>query len=380
MNDRDLNSKSRVAIFINCHSKYGGAERRFFRSYINSGAKNLFLITNRATFTNLHKLNKEGLGAPNNLIIIPGGVIHNGYLYKAWHILNAIMLVLFVLINKISHVHYPVDPSLYSWIHSWILSPLGITFSLSVVDSSRTAKEDFSLIRFAIWKRSLERANKIDFLSTGIQLNVRAIFPSASPQWDTSPCSFTDYSKAKFNNEKKYDLVMFSRFVPKKGHAYLIEALKNLSVSLKHNLRVGLFGDGPTLSSVKASCVDIEGVEFSFASIDDVFPILSESRVLLSLQADENYPSQAILEAYACGVLCIVTDVGESYKLVKEGVGFLVPSRNPRELARTIEEVLCYSKCSDSKDVYSKTRAFVLEAHSMERYVRYLNCFLGLTS
>jgi glycosyltransferase involved in cell wall biosynthesis len=62
---------------------------------------------------------------------------------------------------------------------------------------------------------------------------------------------------------------------------------------------------------------------------------LKDALVFLSLQKENNYPSQSLLEAMASGCVPIATDVGETRKIVDDEIGFLVP-----ENAETIAEII----------------------------------------
>ena len=373
--------KEKIGIFINCHSSYGGAERRFYRAFsMLKNHENIYLIANNRTIENLSANDSdEESVSKDKFIIMPGGIKKSGLAYKSWHLINSLLLVFYVIKQKIRHIHYPVDPSFYTLFHYFILTRLGISYSVSVVDSSRTSLSDFSKIRYFVWRITLKNADRIDYLSESIKDSINRLFPSLCGSSSVSPCSFTNYERAIFSKDKIYDLVMLSRFVSKKGHVYLIDGLKALaSEGVVGRLQVGLFGDGPDLNYIKDITNGIEDFDFHFGQIDDVFEILSKSRILLSLQRDENYPSQAVLEAYASGAICILTDVGESYKLVPEkGGGFLVPRDDPTALASCIKLAIHRSKSIDPLIQYHIARKFVRERHSIEVFNEYLTDFLS---
>lgn len=86
-----------------------------------------------------------------------------------------------------------------------------------------------------------------------------------------------------------------------------------------------LFGEGPLQEEIEKETdrLGLRGkvrVEF----LPDVGPILSQSKVFVSLQKHNNYPSQSLLEAMACGNAVVATDRGETRRLVTSDLGILI--------------------------------------------------------
>lgn len=365
--------KSNPAIFINCHADFGGAERRFsriFNEYLSTET-NIKFITNKSTFDTL--TNRKLISSGANTIVLAGGFKHNGFMYKIYHLVNFLLLAATSLLKRITHIHYPVDPSLYSLFHSFFLSPLGITYSLSIVDSSRNKKSDFSRLRYYIWQRSIKHAAGIDFLSNGIKENVHSLFPQQSKPkiLGVSPCSFTDYSKATYSEDKDYDLVMMCRLHPKKGHDLLFAALRCIRERGEHKRigRIGIFGAGPLMDELKLEASTLSDFDIIFDKTDTPINILAKTKFLLSLQEDENYPSQAILEALSTGTKIIATDVGETYRLVTEDVGLRV-FPDPDLLASGI--IKSIENYKFDRNTYHTLNSFVTSNHNPIKFGAYL--------
>ena len=68
----------------------------------------------------------------------------------------------------------------------------------------------------------------------------------------------------------------------------------------------------------------MENVFFE-GGVADTAKYLKQSKIFISIQKDNNYPSQSLLEAMACENAIIASDVGETRKLVTENEGILVP-------------------------------------------------------
>ncbi|WP_259756636.1 glycosyltransferase [Pseudomonas sp. GCEP-101] len=366
------------AIFLNCHDNFGGAERRFARAFadylIDFG--NILLIANKSS---IKSLNAAGiLKSKKGIICMPGGVAKPGKTYAIYHIVNAILLIFYSLKNRIRHIHYPVDPSIYSFIHSLVLRPLGITYSLSIVDSSRNTMRDFSYIRRTIWRHSIKRARGIDFLSDGIKKNISTLFSKEvafCSNIQVSPCSFTDYTKAHYSEEKEYDLVMMCRLHSKKGHDLLFSALQYIkTLGRSGDIKsIGIFGSGPLENQIRSEVEAFKDFNISLKKTKDPFGVFSKTKFLLSLQADENYPSQAILEALSSGAYIIATDVGETYKIVPSAVGFRTSS-NAKDLGETILYAL--EHYTFNRSTYTLLNSFATKSHSAKRFSLYLWDFI----
>jgi glycosyltransferase involved in cell wall biosynthesis len=66
--------------------------------------------------------------------------------------------------------------------------------------------------------------------------------------------------------------------------------------------------------------------------------LMASFDIIVSSSSREGFPN-VIGEAMACGVPCVVTDVGDSAKLVGQ-TGLVVPPRNPEALAQAGRELI----------------------------------------
>jgi len=78
----------------------------------------------------------------------------------------------------------------------------------------------------------------------------------------------------------------------------------------------------------------------------------------------EGFPN-VVGEAMACGVLCVVTDVGDSAMLVGDET-FVVPPRDPVRLASRIDHLLSVST-TERNDIRARLRRRVVEQFSVAR-------------
>lgn len=367
-----------IALFFTSHLFAGGAETRFARAFNhlvhNAGRTDIFLLTTNKTITALKRrgveINKE------NVKFLPLSNFlekNTPSIGRLIHIFYCFDVLLFLMKRNISRIHFCVDPSLSSFAASFF-APQKVT--VSIVDSSRDTKQSFSWIRWLIWRETIKRARALDCLSIGIAENVRKLFKRTHDTF-VSVCSFTDISKAPDNpkplKDRKLDFVFVSRFAPKKGLDFMFESLKNINGTA--SMTIGIFGAGPLETYVDNNIMDLQAnknfvIQKWFAP--NAFDILPDAKYFLSLQDLENYPSQSLMEAMACGCIPIATDVGETRKLVNKNTGFLV--NTPDELANLMGS-LVQKKEHDYKKSSTSSK-LIKENYNVEIFTSYFDSFL----
>ncbi|MCK6454978.1 MAG: glycosyltransferase family 4 protein [Phycisphaerae bacterium] len=131
-------------------------------------------------------------------------------------------------------------------------------------------------------------------------------------------------------------------------------------------VRLSYFGDGSLRRSLKASLI---GLPVRFAGfVPERSAIIREIDVLV-LPSRREASSNAVLEAMAHGVPCIVSEVGGLPELVEDGVtGRVIPADDAAALEGAIEELL------DDPELLRRfghaARARVLAAHRLEDRMR----------
>lgn len=78
---------------------------------------------------------------------------------------------------------------------------------------------------------------------------------------------------------------------------------------------------------------------------DEIFSILRMSDVFCLPSRSEGF-SNALIEAMACGLPCVATDVGGNREVLSHEAGFLVPNENAAKLAEALLRVLSDAKLS----------------------------------
>jgi len=231
---------------------------------------------------------------------------------------------------KSDHIHVISNPG---WLTT-LLAVAGARFSSSIVDS----RHDYRLLH--LWILSI-RVHNIDCLSQSIRDYVVKNVPLKRMKsiCKVAPCSFYSRQKIIEGLEKDIDICFIGRNVTGKGGEFLPELRKSLP-----NYKI--FAD----------------------HTDNPYPIFARSKIFLSLQEIENYPSQALLEAMASGCCVIASDVGETKKIITQNTGVLVD--------RNIEDIIvAIRRLSENWEMRTTLadagRALVMKHHTIEKFYSY---------
>ena len=128
----------------------------------------------------------------------------------------------------------------------------------------------------------------------------------------------------------------------KKGLIYTLEALSNLKE--KYAFQYEIIGDGDELERLKFAVYQL-GLEDNviFAGICDKNEIkmkLQNSSIYLQYSVQEGF-CNAVLEAQSMGLLCVVSNAeGLSENVIHNKTGWIVPSRQSKKLAQTLNDIL----------------------------------------
>lgn len=124
--------------------------------------------------------------------------------------------------------------------------------------------------------------------------------------------------------QKKYDILTVARLVPEKNIETLLHVIANVK-KFKRNIKAGIVGDGPSRSHLENSTRNL-GIEDNILFLgykDDVEFYYNSARIFILPSVREGLP-MVVLEAMACGVPCIVSNVGDIQDLVIDGFNSVV--------------------------------------------------------
>ncbi|HEY5125294.1 MAG TPA: glycosyltransferase [Ignavibacteria bacterium] len=225
----------------------------------------------------------------------------------------------------------------------------------------------------------LENSDSVDFLSPfilegiikrKIKLNKGSI--------NITPCSFSDYSKCILGDKKDFLVSYAARIFPDKNPMLYLEASK-IIVEKYPFVKFNLFGDG--LANLHREIIDFidlnklkDNVLFGFHP--NPTEVFSKSIVFVSIQTTNNYPSQSVLEAMACGNAIIASDVGDTRMFVNDEVGILIPL-DLISLVNALE--LLINNKEHALKLGENAREFVLKHHTLEKCAEYYLDLFKLT-
>jgi len=169
-------------------------------------------------------------------------------------------------------------------------------------------------------------------------------------------------SQWKIKNEALIGIV--GRLFVSKGHRVFLEAAALLWKE-RTDVRFVIVGDGPDKRELERLSHEL-GLRESLiwaGARKDMPAVYNALDILCSSSYSEGFPN-VIGEAMACGVPCVVTDVGDSAKIVGDQ-GIVVPAGDSRALAKGLTTML--SKLSDKKPLEIRDR--IVRHFSLETMV-----------
>lgn len=161
---------------------------------------------------------------------------------------------------------------------------------------------------------------------------------------------------------------MVGRYHSIKGQDVFVRAAKFVAASNAHVrfVMVGRGLDDGDMELLKPLAPDLRARFILLGERTDIPAILTMFDILVSASWGEGFPN-VVAEAMACGVPCVVTDVGASRDLVGD-VGVVVRPGSERELADAIIGIATQS-VSQRHELGEAARDRVIRLYSMERCI-----------
>ena len=344
----------------------GGAERRFSRA-INKMLQVQteyipYIICNQSIIDEMLE-NKFIHGHNTSKYLIP---------LEKFKVLNKFfsprLLLKYLQRENINVIHFPlIQKSLIPlYLNLFLHRQIKVIATIASAPISAKVKQDI-LTNITLYL-ICTRANLIDCLYDYFPKN----YKKYSSKSRVTPCSFTNYEE--FYPSKKEKVVSFiGRLVEEKQPFLIIEAFKK--VIEENNLsgwKLYIIGDGPLKEMVvhKISMLNAEN-SISCFSKPNVSSIINSSSIFVSIQKNENYPSQSLLEAMASSNSIIATEVGNTRKLLDDECALFIKNNDTSELADKLLFLIKNDEIRESLGRNAREKAIYTQ--SIDRFVVYLS-------
>lgn len=230
-------------------------------------------------------------------------------------------------------------------------------------------KEKYWYRKYSSFNLALEKSDYIDFLSPFILDGIRKRgLKIDNEKVSITRCSFTDYSKCNIGNKNQFQVAFTGRLERDKNPELFLDAAIQLSKKYSQII-FHIMGEGRLSGIIKKRIEEEGNARIIFHGyVPNPTEILAETSVFASLQRTNNYPSQSVLEAMACGNAIIATDVGDTRMFVNQNNGILI-NLNLDELINAIE--FMYLNKDKTFEMGLFAEKYVKQAHTVQKAADY---------
>lgn len=186
----------------------------------------------------------------------------------------------------------------------------------------------------------------------------------------TSTAFFEDFS----NRENK--IIFSGRLSEYKDPLLFVQAAEYVNNKLPgHGWKFEMYGKGPLEKEVRSYITEHQ--LNSFLSLDhtpDMPSVLRRSKIYVSTQNAENFPSLAMAEAMACSNLIIARNVGQTDYYVKNNInGFLLQGDTASELGEILIKII--KSPAVIEPMAKESIALLKNVHNKENFIKEIDNF-----
>lgn len=223
--------------------------------------------------------------------------------------------------------------------------------------------------KYSSFNYALENSDYIDFLSPFILEGVRKRgIQIREDSISITPCSFTDYSKCKIGDKTTFQVAFAARLEKDKNPEMFLDAAEILSKKYP-DIIFHIMGEGRLTNIIEKRVSESNNKNIVFHGFHPSPPeIFANTSVFISIQSTNNYPSQSVLEAMACGNAIVATDVGDTRMFINENNGILI-NADVKELCDAIEILYLHRERTKEMGLYAEK--YVKENHTIEKHATY---------
>ncbi len=245
-----------------------------------------------------------------------------------------------------AHFSYPDGYGMMKLAKRWniplVISALGTIERKVAYEGSYTSKQIIEAMSFADRILSVSEDLKLHIVNLGIDKNKVHVVPNGVDIGKFKPAGKA-HARSILNLPQDKNIVLFVGALRKiKGVDYLIEAAHSFVDKDTYLFMVGRDDGLKKNLEKRAHELKIANyIKFTGPVNHEDIPLwISASDILVLPSLSEGRPN-VILEALACEVPVVATDVGGIPELMVDGeTGYLVPPKSPDELSRKINKLL----------------------------------------
>jgi glycosyltransferase involved in cell wall biosynthesis len=229
--------------------------------------------------------------------------------------------------------------------------------------------------KYDLFNFAHQKADHLDILSPFILkgLNQRGIYPDMN-RLSITASSFTDYTKCVSGNKELFNIVFAGRLEEDKNPMLFLDAALVLTEKYP-DVVFHIAGEGRLNDQVRSRIPDEKKGKIIYHGFHpNPSEIMATSTVFVSLQGSNNFPSQAVLEAMACGNAIVASDTGDTSMFVNEKNGYLIPLKK-KALIETLEHCILHPGEAIEKGKYAFQ--FVRNEFSIEKASSYYTNLFG---
>jgi glycosyltransferase involved in cell wall biosynthesis len=342
---REKNIKVLLVVTAFTDLYISGYVNRFtaFWKYIAStkDANQFHFLTNKSLWDKMYGREKK----PNESIIR----LNRNLLKFSIRIFYPLYVVYTYKKYKCTSVH--IGPNIIDWLYlvrvlNFFKIPHCLTFASSSIEMAGYGSKALQLKLSKV----LNEAHSIDILNPTHQLH------SFKAKKYISPCSFpyilhdSKIDFAAFAKTKTNDIVFCGSFINQKNPILALQAFEAYLYANKNSdARLIFIGKGELLEQMKVIAdkinTSLNRNAVVFENYNNLLSILATSKIFLSLQDFDNYPSQSIMEAMLFENYIISLNNGDTKKLVKEELGnVVIENKDSIDVSKAISNLLSYNQ------------------------------------
>ena len=166
------------------------------------------------------------------------------------------------------------------------------------------------------------------------------------------------------NGNRPFTMIYVARLVALKRHYILLDALKKLP-----DVRLQLIGIGPLECDLRNK-IEEDGVEeqVDFMGLkprEEVYKLLKEADLFVSSSSYEGLPV-GLLEAMACGIPCLVSDIEQHQEIKADVSSVLTCESNAEQFAKEID-IIEHMSTEERHYIGKQNKAGVIECYSLNK-------------